>query len=74
MQILMMLQQAQVQRAAEQALHSMDERAMQAQAVSEQQQQQDLQVDSVIFAVALASCRVHRHQKLTTAADCLSFN
>ena len=44
MQILALLQQAQVQRAAEEALTSLDQRAMQAEVASEQQQQQALQV------------------------------
>lgn len=44
MQILALLQQAQVQRAAEEALSSMEHRAVQAEAASEQHQQQALQV------------------------------
>ena len=46
MQILALLQQAQVQRAAEEALTSLDQRALQAEAASEQQQQLALQVCS----------------------------
>ena len=44
MQILALVQQAQVQRAAQEALQCLDERSSQAEAASEQQQELDLKV------------------------------
>ena len=48
MHILALLQQAQVQRAAEEALHHLDESCMQDEVASEQQQELELQVRLLI--------------------------
>lgn len=48
MHILALLQQAQVQRAAEEALHHLDESCLQDEVASEQQQELELQVRLLI--------------------------
>ncbi len=53
MHILALLQQAQVQRAAEEALTSLDDSSRQAQITSEVQQDLDLKVMMLIFVVML---------------------
>ncbi len=53
MHILSLLQQAQVQRAAEEALTSLDDSSRQAQIASEAQQDLDLKVMMLIFVVML---------------------
>ncbi len=64
MHILALLQQAQVQRAAEEALDSLDERSMQAEAASEEQQQWALQVSLDARGLAFKEGRSLHNQQL----------